>query len=111
MKAGELRQRFQFAFRVETDDGLGNKQGEWIDQFTVWAKHATLRAGESVMAGRLTGRAPAIVTIRYSIQAAAITTDWRCTDTRSGAIYNIRQVMPGEKRDFIELLVEAGVAA
>lgn len=110
MKAGELRERFSFAFRQTVDDGLGNQQGEWIDQFTVWAKTVNLRGGESVMASRLSGRAPAIVTIRYSIQASGITTDWRCTDTRTTEVFNIRQVTVSPKRDFIDLLVEAGVA-
>jgi SPP1 family predicted phage head-tail adaptor len=110
MKAGELRERFQFAFRVETDDGLGNKQGAWVEQFTVWAKKITLRGGESIMASRLSGRCPAIVTIRYSIQASQITTDWRCTDTRTTEVFNIRQVTVSPKRNFIDLLLEAGVA-
>jgi SPP1 family predicted phage head-tail adaptor len=111
MKAGELRERFQFAFRVETHDGLGNKQGEWVEQFTVWAKKVMLRGGENVMASRLQGRAPAVLTIRYSIQASAISTDWRCTDTRTSEVFNIRQATVSPKRDFIDLLCEAGVAA
>lgn len=110
MKAGELRQRFSFAFRQEVDDGIGNKQGDWIQQFERDGKRIILKAGESVMASRLSGRQPAIITIRYSREAAQITTDWRCTDTRSREIFNIRQVMIGEKRDYIELLIEGGVA-
>lgn len=110
MKAGELRERFQFAFRVETDDGLGNQQGEWIEQFMVWAKKITLRGGENVMASRLAGRSPAVLTIRYSIAASQITTDWRCTDTRTSEVFNIRQVTVSPKRDFIDILLERGVA-
>ena len=110
MKAGELRQRFSFAFRQTTNDGLGNEQGEWVDQFTAWGKRVVLRGGEQVMADRLGGREPAIITIRASNQARQVTTDWRCTDFRTQEVFNIRQVMPGEKRDHIEILVERGVA-
>lgn len=110
MKAGELRQRFSFASRQVTNDGMGNEQGEWVPQFEAAGKRTVLRGGEQVMADRLGGREPAIITIRHSIQARQVTTDWRCTDFRTGEIFNIRQVMPSEKRDFIELLVDKGVA-
>lgn len=110
IKAGELRQRFSFAFRQTVSDGMGNEQGEWVQQFEAWGKRVVLRGGEQVMADRLAGREPAIITIRASNQARQVTTDWRCTDTRTGDIFNIRQAMQGEKRDFIELLCDKGVA-
>ena len=110
MKSGELRERFSFAFRQTVQDGIGNEQGEWIDQFTCWAKKITLRGGENVMASRLQGRSPAVLTVRYSIQASGITTDWRCTDTRTSEVFNIRQVTVSPKRDAIDFLLEAGVA-
>lgn len=110
MRAGKLRERFAFSRRNDVDDGIGNNQGEWIEDPPVSAELTWLRGGESVMANRLSGRSPAIVKIRYCIAASQITTDWRCRDTRSGEVFNIRQVMPGEKRDHIEFLVEAGVA-
>lgn len=110
MKAGELRQRFQFAFRQAAKDGIGNEQDTWIEQFEVWGKRTVLRGGENVMAARLEGTAPAVITIRSSIQARQITTDWRCTDFRTREVYNIRQVTLSEKRDYIDLLVEKGVA-
>ena len=111
MQAGKLRERFAFSRRNEVDDGLGNKQGEWIEAEPVAAQLTWLRGGETVMADRLSGRSPAIVKIRYSIAASQITTDWRCRDTRSEEVFNIRQVMPSVKRDFIEMLCEVGVAA
>lgn len=110
MEAGALRERFAFSKRAAVDDGLGNEQGEWLIQFTVWAKRLTLKGGETVLANRLAGRAPAIITIRSSTQTREITADWRCVDARSGEEFNIRAVQPGPKRDVIELLVETGVA-
>lgn len=110
MSAGKLRERFAFSRRDEADDGLGNRQGEWIEAPPVAAERIWLRGGEAVMANRLGGRAPAIVKIRFSTAASQITTDWRCRDVRSGEIFNIRQVMPAVKRDYIELLCELGVA-
>lgn len=111
MQAGKLRERFAFSRRNEVDDGLGNKQGEWIENEPVAAERIWLQGGESVMANRLAGRAPAIVKVRYCVAASQITTDWRCRDTRSGEVFNIRQVKPSPKRDFIEMLCEIGVAA
>lgn len=111
MQAGKLSERFAFSRRTEVDDGLGNKQGDWIEDAPVQAERIWLKGGESVMANRLGGRAPVIVKIRYCIAASQITADWRCRDTRSGEIFNIRQVMPSVKRDFIEVLCELGVAA
>ena len=110
MRAGKLRERFAFSRRNEVNDGLGNSQGEWIENEPVAAERTWLRGGESVMANRLTGRSPAIVKVRFSIASSAITTDWRCRDTRSGEIFNIRQVMPAAKRNEIEFLCEFGVA-
>lgn len=109
-QAGELRERFAFDLRDTVADGLGNEQGEWLEQFQVAARRQMLRGGESVMASRLAGRAPAIVTIRSSSQARRITTEWRCRDMRSGETYNIRAVTPDEDRQCIDLLVESGVA-
>lgn len=111
MQAGKLCERFAFSKRNEVDDGLGNKQGEWVEATPVAAERIWLRGGETVMADRLSGRTPAIVKVRSSIAARQITTDWRCRDTRSGEMFNVRQVMPSVKRDEIEFLVEKGVAS
>lgn len=111
MRAGELDRRLSFERRVEVDDGYGNTSGDWELQFTVAANRKWLRGGETVLAARLESRQPVILTIRNSAQARAITADWRAVDTRSGAVYNLREnPKEGESRAYLEMLAESGVA-
>lgn len=112
MAAGALNRRMQFACRAEVDDGYGNPvSGDWVVQFTVWGARKYLRGGEGVLAGRLTGRQPAILTVRKSSNTAQITTEWRATDEGTGEVFNIRE-MPklSDKRSHYEMLIEGGVA-
>lgn len=110
MRAGELRERFEFQERPSQSDGYGNEQGPWQARYECAARRQMLRGGETVMASRLEGRQPAVLTIRANSMARRITTDWRARDIRTEEIWNIRSISPSEKRDFIELLVEKGAA-
>jgi SPP1 family predicted phage head-tail adaptor len=94
------------------DDGYGNTvSGDWATGPTVGARIKPLRGGEAVQAARLAGKQPLLITIRYSSATAAITTDWRARNARTGALYNIRSVMnPDERKRFLDLEVEMGVA-
>jgi hypothetical protein len=76
----------------------------------VFARRQFVRGGEDVMAARLEGRQPVVLTVRKSTDTDDITTDWRATDARTGAVYNIRTVQPSEDRAWIDLLCESGVA-
>jgi len=109
--AGLLNERFRFEKRSSVVDGYGNFEGAWTSQFTVYGRRQDLRGGETVMAARLTGRAPAILTIYNSLQARTITTDWRAVDTRNGDIWNIRSITRDEDRACLDLLCERGVAS
>lgn len=111
MRAGDLRERVTFAERIEEDDGHGNKEGDFVDRFTVAAGMEPRFGGEAVMAARLSGRQPVSIVIRYFERGKSITPAWRATNARSGEIYNIRSVVVGKRRDLIELLCEAGVDA
>lgn len=112
MRAGDLNSRVTFQRRVTADDGYGNEVGEWQTQFTVWAGFKPLRGTETVMAARLSGRQPYIVTIRQSSQTRQITTDWRAVDARnSSRVFNIRAITdPDGTRAWLEVLTEQGVA-
>jgi head-tail adaptor len=110
MRAGNLRLRLEFQERASVSDGHGNEQGDWQARYECAAERIMLRGGEQVMASRLEGRQPAVMTIRANSQARRITTDWRARDIRSEEIWAIRSISPSQKRDFIELLVEKGVA-
>lgn len=112
MAAGALREVLAYELRAELDDGAGNPvSGPWVEQFRCAAQAHPLRGTEAVMASRLTGIQPYLVTVRYSqTTTAAVTTDGRLRDTRSGATYNITSAVPREKRDYIDVLCVAGTA-
>lgn len=112
MRAGELTERFRFERRRDTSpegDGFGNFEAEWQLQFIVAAKLRFRRGGEDVLAARLAGAQPAILTIRASRQAREITSDWRCIDTRTRDAFNIRDIVLTPDRRAIEMLIERGV--
>lgn len=109
MAAGALKERVSFAARVDQDDGAGNTQSDWVEQFQRAAAFTHLKGGETVMAARLTNKHPMIVRIRSSVASRAVTADWRLTDVRTGKAYAIRDVTVG--REWVDLLVEGGVVA
>jgi head-tail adaptor len=110
MNAQKLRERFAFDMRPVAQDGYGNSQGEWVQQFTCAAARDFLRGGEGVIAARLQGTQVALVTIRASSQSRAVTSEWRARDLRTEDIYNIREAKLTNDRAFVELLCEKGVA-
>lgn len=109
MRAAELSERFSFEKREAlAGDAYGVAEGQWIEQFTCAAKKIPLRRGESVIASRLAGVQPYVLTIRASNQSRLIQTNWRARDARTGKEYNIRTVEPSPDRARIDLLVEEG---
>lgn len=111
MRAGQLRERFSFEERSSVSDGYGNTREAWTAQFVVAGRRVVLRGGETVMAARLQGTDPAIITIRASVAAHTIRPHWRAVDVRTNEIWAIRSVNPAERKDHIDLLVERGVEA
>ena len=108
MAQRRLRERVHFQQR--TDDG----DGPFVTQSTVAAGFRPLRGGEDVMASRLSGVQPYIVTVRQSSQTRAVKvdTDWRMVDARDEAReFNIRAINdPDGLRQWFEILVQEGVA-
>lgn len=112
MQAGQLRGRITFAVRSTGVDEYGNGESAFVDQFTVAARVQFLRGGENVMAERLQGNQPVVITVRASSDTRQITTDWRATDAHDPElVYNVRSASPGERRDYIDLLCQVGVPA
>lgn len=109
--AGDLYYRVAFDKRAEVDDGYGNTQSDWVEQFQCRAAYRHLRGGESVMAGRLQGRHSQVIIVRASSQTRQVSTDWRVRDVRDGTVFNIRDVTVETDRMFISFLCERGVAA
>jgi head-tail adaptor len=111
MEIGDLRDRVTFAQPASSTDEYGNVESGFEDQFTVAASILYVRGGEQVMAARLEGRQPVVLTIRSSSQSEQIGPGWKATDARDDSrIFNIRSIQPGDRKDFTELLCEMGVA-
>jgi head-tail adaptor len=109
MSAGQLRQKVTFQRREMIDDGAGNVEGIWQTEFLAFADFKFLRGGEQVMAGRLAGKQPAIITIRSSVSSRVVDTAWRIIDAGDEA-WNIRAITdPTGKRAWLEILAEKGV--
>ncbi len=111
MTAGPLRERVIFEAQGSASDGAGGTTTAWADQFERWAEYIHLKNGESVMAGRLTGKHSQVVKVRAETATRAVTTDWRLRDKRSGQVFNIRDITLTKDRAFFEMLCESGVAA
>lgn len=109
MFAGQLTYRARFQSRAEQDDGYGNTVSVWQDLFTRWCNVRFLRGGEAVMASRLEGRQPVIITVRSCSQTRTITSDMRCII--DGRTYNVRELPRlSQDRAWVEFLAESGVA-
>lgn len=110
MEAGKLDDRVAFDAPTGSVTATGGQVTGWTEQIAaVWANIRYLRGGETVIAARLTGRQPAVVTLRSSAAARAITTDWRMRDLRSGVVYAVRSIVRSDDRAYLELTCESGV--
>jgi head-tail adaptor len=120
--AGELRHRIAFDKRQDINpdfpDDLGNVQSVFVQQFIVSAKVQAKFGGEAVVAARLVGQQPVTIIVRQSAQTRGITTEWRARDVRSNpdpekqTIFAIRSIVdPDDRRQWLEILTQTGVAA
>ncbi|QFT00490.1 Phage head-tail joining protein [Labrenzia sp. THAF191b] len=107
----KLDKRLRFEVRAVADDGHGNEEsGDWTAQFTVWVKVRELRGGESVIADRLSGKTPAILTVRDSSETRQIIPEWRAVDVNSGAVWNVREdPREADNAGYLDFLAEKGV--
>lgn len=109
--AGQLIERIAFDQRSVVDDGYGNTvSGPFVEQFQQRAGYIYLRGNEAVEASRLEGRQPLILRTRNSPQAQQVTTDWQARDVRKGTLFNIQTITTDNTREWLEMLVESGVA-
>lgn len=107
MSASRLRARVILQQPVHTPDGAGGVTRSWENVATLWAEIQPLRGQEVQEAGRLQGSTTHKVTIRYR---SGVTAAQRFL-YESTRVFNIRSVMNLAERDeFLELLVEEGVA-
>ncbi|WP_196258571.1 head-tail adaptor protein [Pelagibacterium limicola] len=113
-RAGATRARVTFQKRGDADDGWGKVQpgaGDWEDQFTVWVGLAPMRGTETVMAARLQGQQPYVLTVRQSSQTRQITAAWRAVDARDPKrVFAITAppADPDGRRAWLEMIVNHG---
>lgn len=108
--AGSMRESVTLQQYEEIDDGAGNTYGDYLDVATVPARIRGMKGSEAVLAGRLEGIQPYIITIRNAGDAAGVTTSWRALNARTSEAFNIRSIIRAERGDYIDLLCETGVA-
>lgn len=114
--SAQLRFRLHCQSKGQAIDELGNPVPggtPWATRFTVSAGMKPRNGGEAVIAGRLEGRQPYIVTVRSSEQTRQITSDWQLIDARDASrVFAVKTAAdPDGKRQWIEILAESGIAA
>lgn len=118
--AGELRHRVAFQRRVETtgsgeaSDKYGNALSEWETVFECRARLQPRLGGEEVVAARLQGKQPYILTVRSSRLSREVTPAWRVYDVRAGMrpdgkspkrVFDIKSVSNVDERNqFLDFL-------
>lgn len=110
--AGALSEVVAFQVRSEADDGYGNPvTGDFATQFTEPARLRPLKGSEPVLAQRLVGVQPYVLTVRSSVRTRRVGVDWRAVNSRTGTTYNITAIVnPDERGAYLEMLVTSGVA-
>lgn len=85
------------------DDGMGNHVADgWEQRFEARAEIMYLRGGETVVASRLAGRQPAVVTVLSGPDSEAVPTTWRIRDVLTGRAFAIQARVPTDDMMFIE---------
>ena len=103
--AQHLTQRAAFYEPFEERDADGMLVQSWLLRFTLAAHVLYLRGSEAVMQARLQSKNPAIITVRKSSQARAITSEWRAEI--AGKLYDIKEdPRPDQARRLLEMLAE-----
>ena len=110
--AGALRDRIYLQRRDPGDDGFGNtlpEAGEFETALEVWANLRPLRGSETVIASRLAGRQPYIVTVRSSSETRQVNEAWRIVVKARPELVMAIAAPPSEpERGWIEIVAVLG---
>ncbi|WP_398473436.1 phage head closure protein [Tardiphaga sp.] len=111
-RAGSLRHKITFDKRADVDDGYGNTQAGWVEQFTVRGEVRPKLGGETVTAARLQAQNTVTISVRQSDKTRLIREDWRARDLPEGVEYAIKSIVdPDDGGAWLELLCQTGAAA
>lgn len=108
-QAGDLREEIELQALVTVSDGAGGTMQSWEVVATSPARIKVLKAGETVMAGRLASTQTLVVTIRNQPALADAATTWKLRNTRTDKTYSIKAITPDERGAFVDILAETGV--
>lgn len=82
--------------------------GDWETLAQCWARIKHLTGSETVIAARLTGTQPAIITIPINPETATIMSDWRIVHSATGKVYDVKSFADMEGRgEQWEILAES----
>jgi|APCry1669189567_1035234.scaffolds.fasta_scaffold109650_2 head-tail adaptor len=107
--AGALTEEIELSRDVTVSDGAGGSTISHEVVLTTPAKIHPLRAGESVMAGRLASTQSLIVTVRNQPALADAKTTWQLRNTRTNQAYDIKGFTPTADRAWVDILCQTGV--
>lgn len=99
MRSGQLRHPIVIQSKTDAKDDWGTPlPGAWADYATLWSNVRHQSGSESIKAGADTSVVRASIRIRYRLD---ITAGMRVVHL--GVIYDIEAVLPGQRRDFVDL--------
>lgn len=108
INAGQMDRLISLQWREYTgeDDIYGSPIYNEGERTGVWARIQPLKGSETIIAARLTGIQPVVVTIAWEPELSTMTSSWTLKD-EAGVPYDIKSVANmDEKRQFIEILAE-----
>ncbi len=109
--SGALSERVAFLQQVEGDNSYGGVTIGWQSVFEEAGRLEPKLGSEPVVAGRLQGVQPYLLTVRSSARTRAVTPAWRVRNVRTGREYNIKtSVNVDERNAYLEMLVVEGEA-
>lgn len=112
MTAGRLQHRLRWESRQTFDDGYGNTQTDFAEEFTCWAEVKPSLGIETVNAARLQGQQPVDIVVRLNNRTREIAADWRAVDVNEDTIYAIKAppIDMQQYRAYLTIKAVAGVA-
>lgn len=111
MQGGRFKERLTFQKRRTEADGLGNSEGDWVDQFQLKANVRPRLGGETVIGQRLVGLQPVLITVHKCSMSNEITSGWRAKHAVTGVIYDITSPLAdvtGKGKEY-EMVAQTGM--
>lgn len=109
MRAAQLRELLRLERRGKFPDGAGGFDegwGEVADNIPAKVFHKT--GSEQVLAERLKGVTVLEIHVRSNEMISTMTTDDRLVDARTGALYNIKTVLPDTRNRILMITATLG---